>query len=92
MPAVASSRNLPSISRTPRLTSFADVHILPLAPPAASTAVSGLKRYLGGLPSAVFQKSLPDRKWGVADRAATYVKLGLEYSLGGFKIALPAGS
>ncbi len=44
--------------------------------------MSGLKRYLGGLPSAVFQKSQPGRKWGVGDRAATYVKLGLEYSLG----------
>ena len=53
-----------------------------LSRPCALPAVSGLKRYLGGLPSAVFQKSQPGRKWGVGDRAATYVKLGLEYSLG----------
>ncbi|KAI7841113.1 hypothetical protein COHA_005338 [Chlorella ohadii] len=59
--------------------------IAPVAQPGRKTAqaVSGLKRYLGGLPSAVFQKSQPGRKWGVGDRAATYVKLGLEYSLAG---------
>lgn len=63
--------------------------MLKCALPIPACAASGLKRYLGGLPSAVFQKSMPDRKWGVADRAATYVKLGLEYSLGGLGPLLP---
>lgn len=76
---------LPGRPAQPQLTTphmaCTPVYPCPLAS-ISFPAVSGLKRYLGGLPSAVFQKSQPGRKWGVGDRAATYVKLGLEYSLG----------
>lgn len=58
------------------------VRVALLPPPLPAEAVSGLKRLLGRLPSAVFEKSAPDRKFGLADRAGTFVKLGLEYSLG----------
>ena len=54
----------------------------PCAHAPAGAATSGLKRLLGRLPSAVFEKSSPGRKFTVAHRAGTFVKLGLEYSLG----------
>lgn len=59
--------------------------IAPVARPGrpARESVSGLKRLLGRLPSAVFEKSTPGRKFTPANRAGTFVKLGLEYSLAG---------
>ncbi|KAL4437045.1 hypothetical protein ABPG75_004184 [Micractinium tetrahymenae] len=59
--------------------------IAPVARPGrpARESVSGLKRLLNRLPSAVFEKSMPGCKFAVGDRVATYVKLGLEYSLAG---------
>lgn len=53
-----------------------------LRPCCCAESLSGLKRLLNRLPSAVFEKSMPGRKFTLGDRATTYVKLGLEYSLG----------
>lgn len=61
-------------------------HCLPLfspAPPLPTAGkAGGLRAFLGTLPSAVFEASSPGRRFGLGQRAATYVKLGLEYSLG----------
>ncbi|KAL4432467.1 hypothetical protein ABPG77_001766 [Micractinium sp. CCAP 211/92] len=59
--------------------------IAPVARPGrpAKESLSGLKRLLNRLPSAVFEKSMPGRRFTLGDRATTYVKLGLEYSLAG---------
>ncbi|KAI3433810.1 hypothetical protein D9Q98_003614 [Chlorella vulgaris] len=59
-----------------------------LAPPALigrsrAASATGLKKLLGRLPSAVFQKSLPGRRFTILERGGTFVKLGLEYSLAG---------
>lgn len=59
-------------------------YLCPRPPPTLVRAesLSGLKRLLNRLPSAVFEKSMPGRRFTLGDRATTYVKLGLEYSLG----------
>ena len=65
--------------------------------PAAAGA-GGLRKLLGRLPSAVFERGTAARPFTPLDRAATYVKLGLEYSLGQsvcalglFRLSAPAG-
>ncbi|PSC75317.1 saccharopine dehydrogenase [Micractinium conductrix] len=59
--------------------------IAPVARPGrpTKTATNGLRKLLNRLPSAVFEKSGSGRRFTALDRAGTYVKLGLEYSLAG---------
>lgn len=60
----------------------------PLRPPTPAAKATGLRAFLNGLPSAVFEASSPGRRFGLGQRAATYIKLGLEYSLGGCRVLL----
>lgn len=63
-------------------SAFSSLPARPPTYPCGAGKATGLRQLLGQLPSAVFQKSLPGRKFTVGQRAGTFVKLGLEYSLG----------
>ena len=66
-----------------------DVVLVSLLAPVAvagrkrKLAPSGLRRWSSRLPSAMFERSQPGRKYSLSDRAGCYVARGLEYSLAG---------
>lgn len=66
-----------------------DVVLVTLLAPVAvigrtrKTPPSGLRRWSSQLPSAVFERSQPGKKFTLSDRAGCYVARGLEYSLAG---------
>lgn len=47
-----------------------------------------LRQWSANLPSAMFEKSRPDRKYSVSDRFGCYVARGLEYALAGMACGL----
>lgn len=63
------------------VTLIAPVAVLGAQP--RSAGATGLKGYLGRLPSAMFEASQRGRKYTLPDRAACWVVKALEYSLAG---------
>ncbi|CAD7703790.1 unnamed protein product [Ostreobium quekettii] len=64
------------------VTMLAPVAVVGAKPPSSS--MSGLMRWWARLPSAVFEKSIPNvRKYTLADRVACFLVKGIEYSIVG---------